>query len=250
MAEEKEVKKKYRPKSKMKGAPVNSPEPILCYFCGKVIKMKRDLASVQVPLNKGTGKVIDVSRDVHIGCATEYMDKIEYEEETFEENDEWGKCYDTFKNAMGVREGRPLSKHGVLRLRGLRIGKFYPKGENVKNIKRGYSYEEIRLAILFCTPKIRVALSKKNGWKNGDHQINYAMTIIANNINFVAERLAKKKLTESTLDQIDDSTIEINDHKPFINKTSKEKITLGKTDIDLDTEKDQKEIEDIESLFI
>lgn len=248
MAEEKKTKKKKQPKNKMKGAIVESETAVLCYFCGKDIKLKRDLASVQVPLNKGTGQVIDVARNVHIGCATKYMDTIEYEEETLAENSEWGKCYAAFRTVMGIKESRPLSKHAVLRLRGLRIGKYYPKGENVKNIKRGYTYEEIRLTILYCTPSIRQALGKNSDWKNGDHQVNYVMTIIANNINFIAERVEKKKETEKKLESIPDEIMEV-EYKPFKNKVDKGRVKVVKSKIDEDLEREKQEIDELESMF-
>lgn len=248
MTEEKTVKKA-KPKNKIKDVALSSSKRVRCYYCGKDIKLKRDLAVVEIPLVKSDGKIKDVPRKVHIACATEYMDRIEHEEETLIENSEWDKCYEAFKKTLGVNEGQKLEKHAVMRLLGLRNGKYYPQGENVRNLKRGYSFEEIRMTILYCSPKIKQALSKGYGFKNGDHKINYIMAIIVSDINFISQKMNRQKEVSDHLKSAPDEQTDIHDIKPFINGGGKKKVEVAQGKMEEDIQNDKNEIDDIESLF-
>lgn len=177
---------------------------VICYYCGGTIHYKRDLVKVPVTL-VSKGKKKDVDRICHLDCVKPFMDKIEVENEKLFETSEWDKCYDAFKNVAGT-PNKALPQYAVNRLLGLRVGRFTPKGMNVKNIKQGYTYEEIRLTILYCSSAIRKALATES-FKDDKHRINYVMTIITSNIDTIARRMEKVKVdgkaAEKSVEQLE-----------------------------------------------
>lgn len=256
MAEnEKTSKRKYH----MKDVEL-SGEVVLCYFCKEPIRKKRDLSKVLVPLK--TKKTRDVERIVHLKCATEFMDKIEYEEETLKENDEWDKCYRAYKKMVGIPDDKSLSRYAVNRLRGLYNDDFISRGKNVTNTKGGYSYETIRMTILRVSHIVQRALSAKN-IDNDIPRTNYVMAIIRSHIDDVERKMYAQKQQERALDNMDKRKLdkafdEVKETyvKPASYTTKAEEIENSwkskprqKTEFELEEERRKRETEELESLF-
>jgi hypothetical protein len=142
---------------------------------------------------------------------------------TKQEIKEWDDLYQYVRSEiLQYPTDIALSKHMIMRLKGLREGKFYAN-KNHKSMGN-YSYYTILLTFKFCKQKILSALTTKK-FTNEQNKINYIMVIIENNINDIALRLkAKEKSEKVATKQIDKVEIDIieQDNKPQSAKTTKE----------------------------
>lgn len=163
-----------------------------CYHCGGVIANETiDLVLKKIPLSTKKGKRM-YTRKFHMKCVSEFVDNLEVEKETQEENTEWEMCYEYFKDLLEIPEGKKLDSHAVLRILGTRVGKYIPQGNNVRGISRGYDFETILMAMKFSSMAIKQAFGTMQ-FKDQKHKIDYAMKIVTNNINFVDSKLESKR---------------------------------------------------------
>lgn len=182
-------------------------KPRNCYYCGVKITEKSDQAIEDVPVTKNDG-VKMIPQYFHIKCVDTYFESIEKENLALKEDREssetaeWEKVYNYMKkDILDLPDGINLSKHAVMRLRGLYVGKYYPNSENTLYRKSGYPYEVILMTMKLKKLEILHAL-KVTDFKDDSHRINYIMTILTNNINYIyqiynknlkAKRLAEKQ---------------------------------------------------------
>lgn len=114
---------------------------------------------------------------------------------------EWDELYEYIKySILDYPKEKNLPKNLVLRLKGLRNGKFMANN-NIKN-QGDYSFNMILLAFKINKLHIIKALSDKSKFKNESHMINYIMTIVENNINDVFDTITNKERAEKRTDEI------------------------------------------------
>lgn len=123
---------------------------------------------------------------------------------TKQEQDDWETLYFYVrKEIMGYDENQSLSKYSVLRLRGMKYGKFVDKNSE-KDMSR-YTYNHILLTFKFCAPQINIAL-RSIQFKDEKHKINYVLKIVEDNLNTVYMRLKKseemKQKTEEACEEM------------------------------------------------
>lgn len=172
-----------------------------CYHCGGVITNEmRDLVLKKIPLSTKKG-IRMYTRKFHTQCVSDFVDRLEVEKDTQEENKEWEKCYEYAKELLNIPEGMNLDSHFILRILGLRAGTYVPSGSNVRGIKRGYDFETILMTLKLSSGAIRQAFGTMQ-FKDQKHKIDYAMKIVTNNINFVYGKLEAKNKAEKKLDSV------------------------------------------------
>lgn len=245
-----EDSKKSRRKYNVKD--VELDKGVFCYFCGNPIEFKRDLAKVMIPYHPKSGKVRDVERTVHLKkCAQEIMDSVVHEEEKLTEYSEWYKCGEAYMKMMDIPTGQ-MSRYAVTRLQGLATGSFTTRGKNTKSIKQGFSYETLRMTILYVTPIVRRALSTMN-FNSENHKTNYVMSIIQDKANFIDDRRRKQEVQKEEIQTIDKKLfddIDADYNTTYVKKESKSryqeiKDSLPKFDWEIEDERLDKEMEDL-----
>ena len=105
---------------------------------------------------------------------------------------------------MKYDDNQKLSKNMILRLRGLKDGK-YIANNNIPSMAN-YSYEIILLTFKYVkNHNLDYILSTKN-FKTEDQKFNYIMAIVANNINTIYNKVKqlKEEQTRTVEIQVDD----------------------------------------------
>lgn len=174
----------------------SKPKTVKCYHCGEKIQNETtDLVLKKIPLHTKKG-VRMYTRKFHMRCVQDFVDTLEAEKESQAENKDWEKCYDYFKELLGIPEGKNLDQHATMRILGLRVGKYIPSGNNTRGIKRGYDFESILMTMKYSSQAIKTAFGTMQ-FKDQKHKIDYAMKIVTNNINFIDNKLSEKRKIEN-----------------------------------------------------
>ena len=130
-----------------------------------------------------------------------------------QEKKEFNELYEYVKkDILQYPNDVALPKYLVMRLKGLRDGKFIVN-KKIKS-KADYPYSIIMLTFKFCKSNILKAIETKN-FKNEQMKINYIMVIIENNINDIVLRLKDKEKAENKIE-----TVEIVDYVMKANKNN------------------------------
>lgn len=128
-------------------------------------------------------------------------DKISKTELSKIENQKWDDLYQYIrKEIMNYPMTQPLSKHFVLRLKGLRKGKFI--ANNKSNSLGEYDFEIILLTFKINKLNILNGMNRTE-FNNEQHKINYIMTIIENKINDTVAMLEAKKKTDEKIENLE-----------------------------------------------
>jgi len=107
------------------------------------------------------------------------------------EQEQWVELYDYVKNDILQYEKEiKLPKTLILRLKGLRDGKFMANKNN-KQVLGDYTFNIILMTFKINKFDIMSALSNKNKFKDEKHMINYLMAIIECKINDTYNRIIK-----------------------------------------------------------
>lgn len=202
----------------------NKNKVFKCHYCGRSILNERDLVIKPVPLSTKNG-VKNYKRKFHMKCVHDYIDTLDSQVLKQEENSWWEKCYEMARSWLGVSEGQNLDQHFVMRLKGLRVGKYLPNGDNTHIIKRGYSFETIYRTMQLCQGdgSIRKALNEVS-FSNQQHKINYLMKIVTSKINFISVKMNANKRAKTKLDSVEDNNYRNAD---YINKNNKKNTKLA-----------------------
>lgn len=142
---------------------------------------------------------------------------------TDKEKQEFDKLYQYVKKVLGYSDDMVLPKFAVMRLKGLKDGKFF--ANNKVKSKANYDYNVIYFTFVYCKDKIQKALQTKN-FANEQNKFNYIMAIVENNINDVVIRLKNAKKVEEKIKKV-----EIEDCGIKVDKTSKGQDMPQKSDI-------------------
>ncbi|MBY6838673.1 hypothetical protein HYH46_14885 [Clostridium botulinum] len=120
------------------------------------------------------------------------------------EKRDWNElCEYVKKEILGYDNGIKIPKFLILRLKGLKDGKFICN--NKTKSLANYTYYEILTTFKVNKILIKNSILPVSKFKDEQHRINYIMAIIENKINDVAVRIREVKLSE-----IKSNNIEIN----------------------------------------
>lgn len=219
-------------------------EPVKCYHCGETIATFPEYVKKDIPLHTRKG-VKMVEREMHWDCAKDLAERFEVEAEEKTELNKFTQCYEMFRDWFDISEDKDLSKHTVMRIKGLYVGKYYPNGQNTKGLRRGYDYEVIYLTMLFVSDKVRNAISTVK-FSDDSHMVNYIMSIIISNINFVQKQYEKRERSEEKLEKSSDDVFAVM-NGPEYDHIEREESALKKAfNQDLDSSDNE---EDLTELF-
>ena len=119
---------------------------------------------------------------------------------TKQEIKEWDDLYQYVRSEIfQYSTDMTLSKHMVMRLKGLREGKFY--ANKTQKSMGNYPYPIILLTFKLCKQRILNVLVTKN-FKLEQNKINYIMAIVENNINDVVLKLKAKEKSEKKTENL------------------------------------------------
>ena len=159
----------------------------VCYYCARELS-DADMVIKAFPLAT-KGGIRMYKRKFHYDCLPKYAAAEDNMTARRQENSDWDQVYRYFRDEiLGLKPGQVLSKHTVERLKGLRVGLYKPGMHNARTTKRGYSFKTIVNTLKFCKRSIESA-RKRVHFKNEDHEIDYIMKIVSNNVNFISKRM-------------------------------------------------------------
>lgn len=175
------------------------PKPIKCYHCSGIIEKNNDLVEKKIPMATKRGKV-EYRRRFHMACLHDFLESRDDYELNKKEDTDWDLVYRYFrKDILNQSESVTLDNHSVKRLKGLRLGQYYPSGNNTKILKRGYQFETILIAMKVVKAKINSLVGTQN-FADQKHRVDWIMKFITNEIPDVQRRLDMKKRSEGQLE--------------------------------------------------
>lgn len=173
------------PKRKIKET--SKSNELICYYCDKEIKNLSEV--VFKPVGRwANGKNSLINRMFHMKCLDSYIDRARDVEFVQAEASDWDKCYQYFKKEY--MEDDKLEEHAVRRLLGLRLGKYYPKGNNTRILDRGYPFSTIYKAMVVAKFKAKAYASNVQ-FTDYQHKVNTFMKFIASEVVDVQMRIDK-----------------------------------------------------------
>ena len=123
---------------------------------------------------------------------------------TEQEKIDWDNLYQYVRKLLGYDETMALPRFMVLRLKGLKEGKFIANKKNKTTAQ--YDYKTIYLTFIYCKDKIHKALQTKS-FTSEQNKFNYIMAIVENNINDVVIKLRNakksKQIAEKQVEKIE-----------------------------------------------
>lgn len=131
-------------------------------------------------------------------------------------------CKYVKENILKYDDTMKLPKYLILRLRGLRQGKFIANKK--QESEASYGYDIILKTFKYISYDIRNYLTKNGDRiKDEQHLINLIMTFVEKDINNVVEKLRQKQIEEEKMENIDNSQINASKGK-YIKKTDNKKF--------------------------
>lgn len=195
-----------------------------CYYCNDILK-EEDLVIKPIPLVCKNGKVRMYKRKFHMWCLPKYLDAHKSEAVQQAETDGWDKVYQYFKlSILGLPVTSNLDTHSVERLLGLHVGQFKPNGSNIRGLERGYSWDCIYYTMQICKRTIQDSFETMT-FTGDEHKTNYAMKIIAKNINFVQSKLKAAEKQQANVERLAD---QVKDKPKFKRRNYKKQGTSNK----------------------
>lgn len=141
-----------------------------------------------------------------------------------QEKKDWELLYEYVKKeVLEYDDTMKLPKFMILRLRGLRDGKFMANKSQKAN--GNYSFYEILLTFKACKMDIH-KYTKTNRFKNEQHKFNYIMVIIENNINDIVLRLNEAKRHKEKIRTLDVKQIARKNGAKYKRKTEEKKSDI------------------------
>jgi hypothetical protein len=202
-----------------------------CYYCGKPIESFDDLVIKKFPMATKAG-IRQYNRKLHTDCLLKYSEEVKDAELKRAENDDWEQVYNYFrKEILGLSETQPLDQHTIRRLLGLRLGMYYPQGQNTRILPRGYDFKTILITLKVVKAKVLQYTSKAN-FVNNKHKIDAIMKIVTGEINDVYKRMETQRKANEKLKQ--DVVTEIFDYKAKLKEQKKRDKESNKDDISND----------------
>lgn len=162
-------------------------EEMICYHCDKEIMNASEVVFKPISRYGKNGRTSLVNRMFHFKCLNEYIDKAtDFDFRASEETD-WDKVYQYFRKEY-MQTDQSLETHAVRRLLGLRLGKYYPDGNNTRILDRGYPFSTIYKAMIIAKFKAKAYASKVQ-FTDYNHRVNTYLKFIASEVVDVQMRL-------------------------------------------------------------
>ena len=135
-----------------------------------------------------------------------------------EEVRQWNELYSYVHDViMGYDEKTALDRYFVLRLKGLKEGKFI--ANNKTKLYGEYTFQEILATFIYCKNEIVKGLTF-NDFKDTQHKINYIMFLVELQLNMIRERMRNKVKEEKQIEQVE---IAEQSKIKYVNKKDKKK---------------------------
>lgn len=157
-----------------------------CYFCKRPVT-KKELLIEEVPF-----KNKKVERSFHFYCAPKMLNNLDDQAVRNFEHYWFGKVYHTLVDWIGCDV---LDRHTVSRIKGMRIGRYMPKGQNTLGLKGGYGFDVIYTATILASDGIKRAL-KTVDFKDEKHRGDYIMKIIEDKLP-IAQKAVNRRTEEA-----------------------------------------------------
>lgn len=203
------------------------PKVQRCYYCNEELS-EQETVIKEFPLACKNGKVRNYKRKFHYECLPKYIDKNGNVEEKERESSEWEEVYEYFKfHILGLPATATLDNYSVKRLLGLRVGKFMPNATNTRVVKTGYSYPTILNTMKYVKRQVENGF-KMNSFNNEEHRINYAMSIISKNVNFIQRRM---EVADKQSKQLDKIKYEYKERPRYVKKGGRKKFAFLDDDL-------------------
>lgn len=175
------------------------PKDIICFNCNERIVMSNDLVEKQIPMTIKNGTKRNYRRKFHLQCLHEFLENSENVELHKKEDTDWDLVYKYFrKEIMNMPESVTMSEHIVKRLKGLRLGQYYPSGNNTKILKRGYQFETILITLKVVKARVNALIGSQN-FVNEKHRVDWIMKFVTGEIADVQRRIDMKNRSEEQL---------------------------------------------------
>ncbi|MDY7043611.1 hypothetical protein RVS70_05270 [Virgibacillus sp. M23] len=201
---------------------------IKCYYCGKVIETENQLVEKKIPMATKVG-IRNYRRKFHMNCLPKYLEGRADKSLLTKENNDWNAVYNYFrKELLGLGETKSLDTHTVRRLTGLRLGQYYPNGQNVRILPRGYDFKTILLTMKVVKPKVNMYVSNTN-FSNSKHRTDGIMRFITGEINDVSQRIEQQNKASEKL--MKDKDIPSFDYKAKLKEKKQEQGNTVQNDI-------------------
>lgn len=139
------------------------------------------------------------------------------EQKKAKEKQEWDELYQYFKrDIMGYDAEQALPKYAVLRLRGMKSGRFIANKE--QTALADYPYSVILLTLKYIKPRLD-DLFKVTKFNDEEHKINYVLKIAEANLNGVYNKLKQIKEEQSRVVEV-----KVDDLPNYVNKYETKKV--------------------------
>lgn len=204
-----------------------------CYHCGKDIEYLTDVTIMKFPVVGNNGKIVQRNRHFHFDCLSEFRKTFYDKEVRIQENDEWKDVADYFKEKLlGLPSGSPIPQHAVMRLLGMRVGKYYPNGDNTRILKRGYSFKVMLIALKVVKVK-HMSYIKSQEFKDIGHKINLIMKMLEKEIDLVYLRqIRQNKSNEKLAENINENNFDYKALYDNVRVDEKEKVSIDIVDVE------------------
>lgn len=166
-----------------------------CFFCKQEILLEE-------PIKHNISENKTSIRRFHKKCLDEYISKKEF---TKQELKDWDDLYKYVKKEiLKYDDCQNLTPHTVLRLQGIRNGKYKPnKKSKVFFSEEGYPYKVILMTFKVKKIDILSAIKDKSKFKTEQHKIDYIIAIITNSINDVYIRMKEREESNNKIKNLD-----------------------------------------------
>ncbi|MCM0006183.1 hypothetical protein [Bacillus paranthracis] len=186
-----------------------------CYYCDGIIESVNDIAWKKFPMQTRAGERW-YNRKLHVECLSKYHEEIQDAELKKEENSDWDALYQYVKHEILGEKVTKLDQenhksHIAKRLLGLRLGQYYPSGNNTRILPRGYGFKTILLAFKVVKPKLLPYLASTE-FANHKHKIDGMMRFVVGEVADVQARLEKQKQSNEKLTQEATTTTQTTSH--------------------------------------
>lgn len=121
------------------------------------------------------------------------------------------------KEIMGYDENQQLSKFMIMRLRGLKDGKFI--ANKTTPSMAHYSYDIILATFIYIKRHGLDDIIQRKKFNSEQHKFNYILVIVSNNINTIYNKMKKIKEEQNRVDNI--SVVELPN---YTNKYDKKEV--------------------------
>lgn len=130
---------------------------------------------------------------------------------------EWEELYRyVFSDIFGYKQGMKMPPYIIMRLKGLRDGKFHGN----KNIQKCADYSFKTILLTFKAKKVDIlSMYDRMTFKDESHRMNAVMKVIENHINEIAMRLNRNVETNNKLSSLEICDLQISEESSTPTKT-------------------------------